>query len=149
MLVDFVVIVLVTTAIGLWAPRWPDRWLDPAAVHVPFLPWETPAFYRRIGVATLARRMPEAGALFGGESKSALPGTTPDDLRRYYIEVSRAEWVHVGSSLSPLVLLLFTPPIVVAFWLIVIIGVNALFLAILRNNRLRITAILSRMDARP
>lgn len=149
MLVDFVVVVAITTAIGVWAPHWPDRWLDPAAFHVPFLPWETPAFYRRIGVATLARRMPEAGALFGGESKSSLPGTTPADLQRYYIEVSRAEWVHIGSSLSPLVLFLFSPVPAVIFWLVFVAGANALFLAILRNNRLRITAILSRLDARP
>jgi hypothetical protein len=148
MLVDFLVVVGITAAVGATAPRWPARWLDVEAWHLPFLPWEDAVFYRGIGVTWLARRMPEAGAMFGGESKSSLPGTDTASLRAYYVEVSRAEWVHVASSLSPLVLLLFTPWQVALGWLAFTVAVNALFLAILRNNRIRILAILERREAR-
>ena len=51
MLGDFAVLVAVIALVGATAPRWPDRWLDVGAWHVPFLPWETSTFYRRIGVA--------------------------------------------------------------------------------------------------
>jgi len=147
MLGDFAVLVAVTALIGATAPRWPDRWLDTGAWHVPFLPWETSAFYRRIGVAWLARRLPEAGSLFGGDSKSSLPGTSAADLHRYYIEVTRAEWVHIGSILGTLLLFLFNPWWLAAAWVLFAIVINALFLAILRNNRLRLTSILERMGS--
>ena len=145
MLGDFAVLVAVIALVGATAPRWPDRWLDVGAWHVPFLPWETSTFYRRIGVAWLSRHMPEAGALFGGESKSALPGHTVQDLHEYYIEVSRAEWVHLGSILGACVLFLFNPWWLALGWVGFAIVANAPFLAILRHNRLRLQSILERM----
>ena len=102
--------------------------------------------YRRIGVAWLSRHMPEAGALFGGESKSALPGHTVQDLHEYYIEVSRAEWVHLGSILGACVLFLFNPWWLALGWVGFAIVANAPFLAILRHNRLRLQSILERME---
>lgn len=147
LILDFAVVVALTTLIGFTAPRWPDRWLDQRAWHVPFLPWEDTTFYRRIGVSALSRRLPEAGSLFGGESKSALPGYTVEALRAYYVEVSRAEWVHLGSIASSLVLFAFNPPWLAALWFVFVSLVNLLFLAILRHNRLRITGILDRMGS--
>ena len=145
MLRPVAVLVVVIAIVGATAPRWPDRWLDVGAWHVPFLPWETSAFYRRIGVVWLARHLPEAGALFGGESKSALPGHSTQDLHGYYIEVSRAEWVHIGSILGACVLFLFNPWWLALGWVVFAIVANAPFLAILRHNRLRLQAILERM----
>jgi hypothetical protein len=148
MLVDFAVLVAVIALVGATAPRWPDRWLGLTAWHLPFLPWETPAFYRRLGVPWLAARLPEAGALFGGQSKSALPGTDGPALQRYYIEVSRAEWVHVGSIVGACVLFLFNPWWLALGWVAFAAVANGPFLAILRNNRLRLQGLLERMESR-
>jgi len=142
--IDVLVVVGVSIGVGAWAPRWPDRWLtaDPVPLHL--WPWETAGFFRRLGVPALVRRLPELGALFGGESKSALPGTGNVELRRYLIEVRRAEWVHWASIASSILTFVWSP-----WWLALILTVgvtvgNLPFILILRNNRRRLTAIVSR-----
>ncbi|MHB1165496.1 MAG: glycosyl-4,4'-diaponeurosporenoate acyltransferase CrtO family protein [Candidatus Nanopelagicales bacterium] len=147
LVVDISVIVTLSVIIGASAPRWPERWLRSDVGPLRRLPGETARLYRRIGVSTLIRRLPEMGTLFGGESKSALPGMSVPDLRRYLREDRRAEWVHWGSIAATLVIFAFNPwQLALVLWLLVAAG-NLPFIAILRHNRLRILGILERKDA--
>lgn len=147
LVVDISVIVTLSVIIGASAPRWPERWLRSDVGPLHRLPGETARLYRRIGVSTLIRRLPEMGTLFGGESKSALPGMSVPDLQRYLREDRRAEWVHWGSIAATLVIFAFNPwQLALVLWLLVAAG-NLPFIAILRHNRLRILGILERKDA--
>lgn len=142
--IDIVLVAGVSVAVGATAPRWPASWLDSDPVPLRLMPWETPAFFRRLGVPALARRLPELGETFGGASKSALPGQTRAHLHEYLREVRRAEWVHWVSIASAVVLFAFNP-----WWLalVFVIGVtvgNLPFVLVLRNNRRRLRAIISR-----
>lgn len=142
--VDILVVAVLTVLIGASAPHWPTRWLEqdrgPLRLHgVDHL-----RVYRRWRVPALARRLPEAGSAFGGESKKALPGIGADDLGAYLVEVRRGEWVHWLSMLTALPLGLFNPLwLWVAFAFIVVV-VNAAFILVLRYNRIRLVSILQR-----
>ena len=140
--VDIVVVVGVSVGVGAWAPRWPASWLGHDAFPLTRLPWETPQFFRRVGVTRLARRLPELGGTFGGSSKSSLPGMNGPGLASYLVEVRRAEWVHWISVASAVVLFTFNPWwLALAFVIAVSLG-NLPFLLVLRNNRFRIQRIL-------
>jgi hypothetical protein len=146
--VDIVIVVTVSIGAGAWAPRWRGAWLRRDIVPLALWPWETPAFYRRIGVVGLARRLPELGSTFGGESKSQLPGRTPAELDAYLVEVRRAEWVHWISVASPLLLFAFNPWwLALAFVVAVTLG-NLPFILVLRHNRVRLKRILDRDGGR-
>ena len=141
--IDLVVIIGTSVTVGAWAPRWPDRWLASDPILLRQLPWETPAFFRRLRVTQWAQRLPELGALFGGRSKAELPGTDRESLERYLMEARRAEWVHWASILGSLLLFLFNPWwLALAFVVAVSVG-NLPFLLIVRNNRFRIQRILN------
>ena len=143
---DFVVVGTCSAIVGFFAPRIPDHRLDDRRWPVPTMPWETVTFYRRLGVPWLTRVLPEAGALFGGQAKSTLPGTGLDAIKAYGREVRRAEWVHWLSDASAMLVFLFNPlPLAVVFTLFVWV-VNGLFLLVLRNNRVRIEQILDRSN---
>ena len=146
--VDIVVVVTASIGVGAWAPRWPASWLGHDTFPLTRMPWESPAFFRRLGVPALSRRLPELGSTFGGESKAALPGLAADDLAAYLREVRRAEWVHWLSIAVTLVLLAFNP-----LWLalVFIVGVglgNLPFILVLRNNRFRLLRILDKAGRR-
>jgi hypothetical protein len=146
--IDILLVVGWSLVVGWTAPRWPDGWLksDPFPLHL--WPFERVARYRRLGVPALARRLPELGAAFGGASKAMLPGWSASDLRSYVLEVRRAEWVHWLSIAGCLPLALFNPWwLFLPFAAVVIVG-NALFLLILRHNRLRLTCVLARQGQR-
>lgn len=146
--VDIVVVVTASIVVGAWAPRWPVSWLGHDTFPLTRMPWETPAFFRRIGAASLARRLPELGSTFGGASKSALPGTAARDLQGYLREVRRAEWVHWLSIASTLVLFIFNPwQLALVFVVGVAIG-NLPFILVLRNNRFRLIRILDKAGTR-
>jgi hypothetical protein len=146
--VDIVLVVTISVGVGAWAPRWPDSWVGHDTFPLTRLPWETPAFFRRIGVTRLARRLPEMGDTFGGESKAALPGWTGEHLRSYLLEVRRAEWVHWLSIASALLLFVFNPWwLALAFVLVVTLG-NLPFILVLRNNRFRLQRILDKDGGR-
>ena len=146
--VDIVVVVAISIAVGAWAPRWPASWLGHDAFPLARLPWETSSFFRRLHVPALARRLPELGATFGGRAKDALPGRSAGDLSDYLREVRRAEWVHWLSIACTLVLFAFNP-----WWLalVFVVGVsigNLPFILVLRNNRFRIMRILDKDGGR-
>jgi hypothetical protein len=144
---DIVVVVAISIGVGAWAPRWPDAWLGHDTFPLTRMPGESVERYRRLGVPRLARRLPELGATFGGDSKSTLPGVTADALRTYLREVRRAEWVHWLSVAGSVVLFAFNPWwLALAFVIAVLVG-NLPFILVLRNNRLRITRILDRTVA--
>ena len=143
-LMDIGVVIAASVIVGAWAPRWPARWLTADPVPLRLSRVETAARYRRLGVTTLARRMPELGSTFGGESKSALPGASRQALAGYLMEVRRAEWVHWASIASTLVLFAFNPWwLALAFVVAVTVG-NLPFIIILRHNRLRLLSVLGR-----
>jgi hypothetical protein len=146
--VDIVIVVTVSIGAGAWAPRWPRSWLGHDAFPLLLWPWETPAFYRRLGVPRLAHRLPELGATFGGESKARIPGRTGADLAGYLVEVRRAEWVHWISVASSLLLFVFNPWwLALAFAVVVTMG-NLPFILVLRHNRVRLKRILDRDGGR-
>ena len=144
---DIALVATCSVIAGITAPRWPDSWLERDRGPLRTWGWETPARYRRLHVPWLTRVLPEAGALFGGESKSELPGTTADALAGYLVEVRRAEWVHWWSSASALLTFAFNPWWLALGFTAVVLVVNGLFLLVLRNNRLRIERILGRSTA--
>ncbi|MBI1351567.1 MAG: hypothetical protein GC156_10650 [Actinomycetales bacterium] len=143
-LVDVLVVVGLSVGFGAWAPRWPDAWLGRDVFPLTRMPWETVHRYRRWGAARLTRRLPERGELFGGQSKSQLPGTANDQLERYLLEVRRAEWVHWLSIASTLVLLPFNPLWLASTFIGAVALGNLPFIMVLRNNRFRLQRILDR-----
>jgi Glycosyl-4,4'-diaponeurosporenoate acyltransferase len=144
--IDIAVIVGASVGFGAVAPRWPDRWLEQDRFPLTLLPWETPRFYRRLGVVGLARRLPEWGAAFGGESKARLPGTGRAELASYLREVRRAEWVHWLSIAASVVLLAFNPWWLAVAFVVAVAAGNTPFILILRNNRVRIRRIIGREE---
>ena len=141
---DLAVLAIVHALIGGPAPRWPHRWLTKDVGPLRFLPVETPAFSRQRHVPGLARHLPEAGDTFGGESKSQLPGNDPAALQRYLVEVRRGEWVH-WLSMPTWIVLIFLPWNtwgLIVLWAFITVGINLMFLSVLRYNRLRIERIL-------
>lgn len=143
--IDIVVIVVISVAVGMSAPRWRGAWLERDGGLLRWAPWESAAFFRRLPLATWARTLPEWGATFGGRSKRQAPDRDPHAIAAYLVELRRAEWVHWASVLSWIPLAFFNP-----WWLTTVFAVgvtagNAPFLLILRGNRLRLTSILNRL----
>jgi hypothetical protein len=142
--IDVVFVAGVSIVVGATAPRWPSRWFTRDRFLLHLMPWETAIFYRKTGTRWLAKRLPELGAAFGGQSKSALPGHGRSELEGYLGEVRRAEWVHWASIATCTPLFVFNP-----WWLatVFLIGVtlgNLPFILILRNNRRRLLSIIER-----
>lgn len=148
MLLDVGVVVAAAVIIGATAPRWPARWLRRDVGPLRLMRWETPSRYRAIGVSALARRLPELGRTFGGVSKSSVADRSVDGLLAYAVEVRRAEWVHWLSCLAALVLFAVNPWWLAVAFVVVTAVVNAPFIAVLRNNRLRLRRITARIGAR-
>jgi glycosyl-4,4'-diaponeurosporenoate acyltransferase len=145
--IDLLLIVGISVGFGALAPRIPRQWLLPRQPRL--TRWESDSGYRKLRAPSLARRLPELGSVFGGRSKSALPGTSEAHLLDYLVEVRRAEIVHIVSALSWLPLLAFNPWwLTLAFASIVLIG-NALFLIVLRFNRVRLIRLLNRLRNDP
>ncbi len=142
--VDIVVVVVLSVLIGAIAPRIPNRWLVADVGPLRLAPIESAQRYRTLGVPSLARRLPELGGLFGGESKASLTGYSADGLVAYAIEVRRAEWVHWMSIAAAFVLFAFNPWWLAALFVILVAIGNAPFILVLRNNRVRIRGILER-----
>ncbi|PHX60817.1 MAG: hypothetical protein CK552_03840 [Actinobacteria bacterium] len=136
------VVIALSVIIGASAPRWPDTWLQKDVGPLHFNRFDTRSRYRKIGVTRLARTLPELGSVFGGKSKKALPGLTIEDLGAYLVEVRRAEWVHWLTLLVWLPLMFFNPWWLTLVFAFIVISGNTIYLAILRHNRLRLTAIL-------
>ena len=111
---------------------------------LPLLPGETPSLYWHLGAHRIAERLPELGSAFGGRSKRELPGMDVAALRGYLVEVRRAELVHLVSCLSWLALVPFNPWWLTLAFAVVVIAVNAPFLAILRHNQARLERVLAR-----
>jgi hypothetical protein len=143
-LADVLVVVGTSVAVGAAAPRWPDAWLTNDTFPLARMPWETPRFYRRIGIARLGSRLPEMGEAFGGRSKASLPGRSAPELAAYLREVRRAEWVHWWSIAWSFVLLLFNPLWLAATFIGAVALGNLPFILVLRNNRFRLHRILDR-----
>jgi hypothetical protein len=146
--IDILVVAGISIGVGAWAPRWPNSWLRHDPFPLALGAWESVEFYRGLGVPRLARRLPELGGTFGGESKSQLPGTTHDHLTDYLREVRRAEWVHWLSIASSLVLVLFNPWWIALAFVMVVTAGNLPFILVLRNNRLRIRRIIEKDGGR-
>ncbi|MCF8551759.1 MAG: hypothetical protein K9G05_06755 [Candidatus Nanopelagicales bacterium] len=144
---DIVIVAGISIGFGALAPRLSSRLFRADVPPLTLTPWETPGFYRFLHVSRLARRLPELGATFGGESKNVMPQRNVESIDRYLAEVRRAEWVHWVSLVSWVPLAFFNPwPLTLLFALIVIVG-NKPFLLILRSNRQRLTALKARLQS--
>lgn len=144
--IDVVVVVVLSVAIGAWAPHWPSSWLARDRFPLALRQWERVHHYRRLRAGALALRLPELGAAFGGASKRTLPGNDVASLDAYLVEVRRAEWVHLLSCLTVLPLLAFNPWWLSLVFTLAVLAVNGAFLVVLRHNRLRLTQIRRRRD---
>jgi hypothetical protein len=144
LVVDIALIAGLSVLVGATAPRWPRAWLDSDPVPLRLMAWETPAFYRRIRVVRISRRLPELGDAFGGASKSTLPGRSATDLDAYLVEVRRAEWVHWVSMAVSVLLFAFNPWWLALCFIVLAAAGNLPFILVLRNNRARLLAIISR-----
>lgn len=142
--IDFLVMVIGTAAVGAMAPRWPSRWLTRDRGPLRLRSFDTPRLYRRIRAQWLAAHMPELGAACGGTSKKQLPGVDAESLRVYLIEVRRAEWVHWLACTPVVVLYFFNPWWLALLWTVFVVGINGIFIVILRFNRIRLLRILER-----
>ena len=140
--IDIAIIAGLSVAIGATAPPWPKRWLENDSFLTRPAPWETPAYFRRLGATRLAHRLPEYGAVFGGRSQRDVPGHDLESLEAYLGEVRRAIVVHEMSMLTWLPLLAFNP-----WWLslagaVIAVGANIPFLIILRGNNVRLSRMI-------
>lgn len=140
--IDIAVIAGLSIGIGATAPRWPDRWLRRDTWITRPRGWESPRFFRRLGTASLATRLPEFGSLFGGRSKRRVPGRDVESLQDYLVEVRRAIWVHVLSMFSWLPLLAFNPWDLSVAGAVIAVVINLPFLLILRGNNARLARML-------
>lgn len=138
-------VAVITVAIGATAPRWPARWLLSDVGPLRLTPFDDVDKYKSWGLINLARRLPEAGAAFGGKSKRQLPERTAEAVSAYLVELRRGEWVHWLSLLSILPLPLVSPWWLAFAFAVVVCVVNFTFIAILRLNRLRYLAITERL----
>jgi hypothetical protein len=142
--IDFLVCVVLSIIIGASAPRWPARWLMRDSGPLRVTRWDQPATYRKLRAGTLKKHLPEWGAIFGGESKSALPGTDGASLNAYLIEVRRAEWVHWLSATTWIPLIFFNPWYLILLFAIIAGGGNLVFVFVLRSNRIKLLRIVGR-----
>ena len=142
--IDFLVLVIGTAAVGAMAPRWPARWLSRDRGPLRLRSFDTLARYRRIRAPWLAAHMPELGAACGGTSKKQLPGMDAASLTAYLIEVRRAEWVHWLACTPCIVLFFFNPWWLALLWTLLVVFVNGIFIVIVRFNRIRLLRILER-----
>ena len=140
--IDIALIAGLSVAIGATAPHWPKRWLDHDSFLTRTAPWETPAFFRRLGATQLATRLPEYGAVFGGRSKRDTPGHDLESLEAYLGEVRRAIVVHELSMLTWLPLLTLNPWGLSLAGAVIAVGVNIPFLIILRGNNVRLSRMI-------
>lgn len=145
-LVDVLVVVGISLVIGFAAPRWPARWLSRDAGPLRLNRWDRPSAYRRLHVSWLARVLPEGGEWMGGQSKARLPGRDAVSLRAYLVEVRRGEWVHWVSMLAWIPLAVFNPWWLTLAFAVVVVGGNAVFVTVLRFNRVRLTSLLHRLE---
>jgi hypothetical protein len=144
--IDLLIIITISVGTGAIAPRFDDRRLMYDRFLLRLWPMESTAGYRKWKIPFLAQHLPELGTVFGGQSKAVLVGTDPQSLQRYLFEVRRAEIVHWVSFLSWLPLVFFNPWwLTLAFAVIVMAG-NGIYIAILRNNRIRLLRIISRQQ---
>jgi glycosyl-4,4'-diaponeurosporenoate acyltransferase len=134
---------MISVAVGLTAPRWPDRWLQRDAGPLRLRGGHTRQRYERLGVRWWKRRVPDGGSWAGGETKSHLPDLQDRAaVEHYIVQTRRAEWVHWISCLSWLPTWLFAP-----WWLALALGVvtvivNLIPIMIVRYNRLRLYEVL-------
>jgi glycosyl-4,4'-diaponeurosporenoate acyltransferase len=142
--VDLAVVLVVTLAVGATAPRWPGRWLSRDRGPLRLSRMDDERTYRRFGVHTWGRRLPEAGGVFGS-SKRHLSGGSREALAAYLVEVRRAEWVHWLSLVGLGPLAAFNPLWLWTVFAVIAIAVNAPFVVVLRRNRVRVLRLLARL----
>ena len=144
---DFAIVVGITLIPGATAPRWPNRWLRTDVGPLHLTSWDRVSWYRAMRIGPMSRWLPEFGTFFGGKSKRHLPGTSQQDLIDYCIEVRRGEWVHWISAFSWIPVAFFNPWWVTVLVALAVIAINAVFIFILRYNRLRVGITLAKMSA--
>ena len=141
--IDIAVVAGISILVGLLAPRLSDERLQHDRFLLRMWSWETPARYRRWHVRWLAAHLPELGSLFGGESKSTIPGMKRDALVKYLREVRRAEIVHWVSFFSWLPLVFFNPWWLTLVFAVIVVAGNTAFLIILRYNKMRLIKLIA------
>jgi hypothetical protein len=146
-LIDIVIVAGISIGVGAMAPRWRGRWLTEDFGPLHFAPWESPKFFRAFKTKKLAECLPELGSTFGGAAKNQLPGRDATQIDGYLIELRRAEWVHWISLFSWVPIAFFNPWYLTLLFILILISGNTSFLLILRNNRLRLTALKRRLQS--
>jgi glycosyl-4,4'-diaponeurosporenoate acyltransferase len=141
--IDIAVVIAIAVTVGVLAPRLSHRRLQHDRFLLRTWSWETPQRYRAWHVPWLAAHLPELGSVFGGTSKSTIPGTNRDALLGYLREVRRAEIVHWVSFWSWIALVWFNPWWLTLVFAVIVMGGNTPFLMILRFNKLRLQRLIN------
>lgn len=143
------VITVVSVGIGASAPRWPRKWLVRDRGPLRLTRWDQLATYERLGIRSLGRALPEAGAAFGGKSKRTHPRATAEQLSDYLVEARRGEWVHWLAISAVVPMLAYNPWWMWLAFLASVLLVNGVFIIILRYGRVRGYSKLVALTAEP
>jgi len=130
---------------------WRGRTLEPAALArdravlrlAPFERTGGGAWYRhRLRIHRWKDRLPDAGPLFGGQSKRHLPGRSAGSrtarLGSFSLECRRAELVHWWILGSTPLFALWNSPGLFAAMVVYAVALNVPCIAVLRYNRVRL-----------
>ena len=108
-------------------------------------PWEL-ALWERLGARRLARRLPDAGGLFG-VPKRAFAARGREGLEGLATETRRAEVVHWTVLAAAPLMMLWSPAVVVAVMFSYAAVANVPCIVVQRYNRARVARALSRRAA--
>lgn len=135
---------------GWLGARLPLRWLRIDRGPLRLTPLEAGGswYRRRLRIDRWKDALPEAGRLFGGESKAGLASRRSDALDRFVAETRRAEWVHWANMAFGVTFLAWTPLPVGLFMIVFGIVAHAPFVIVQRYNRARLLRLLRRRAAR-
>ena len=144
---------------GLWAlahvggsyaaHRLPRSRLDHDGPLLRLRPFEEGGrLYERFGIRRWKDRLPEAGALFGGISKRALPAPVDGGIERFARETRRGELAHWWSLLPLPLFALWNPPAGLALMASYGVAVNLPFIVVQRFNRGRAQRVIAARSAR-
>jgi glycosyl-4,4'-diaponeurosporenoate acyltransferase len=150
LVVDVAFWVVWSLAVGFWAAHRPTASLTGTGPFLRLRPFETGGWYeRRLRIKRWKDRLPEAGGLFGGDSKRTLPAgaTRTSQLERFRAETVRAETVHWLAPVPAPVLVLWNPWWLFAAMLVFAVLANVPCLLVQRYNRARIAGAVARASA--
>lgn len=138
--IDAAVWVAVSAIAGAAAARAPDRWFARDRFLLRIRRFERGGrVWESVGVRWWKRRVPDAGAAFGGRTKRRLASRAQLDLLA--VETRRAELVHWALLAAAPAFVLWNPPWLAACMALFAFVANAPCIVVQRYNRARIARL--------